>query len=114
MKATFEYVLTFSSLDIYSSLFKLVVLHIDSLRKFKSRRNFCVFTVSWAPEERHLIRLAQAARREQHHSARAVTCASICFAKEVEGASLWKEDLEPFPSPSEFLRKHLEPRPSDR
>lgn len=73
------------------------------------------FSISWPPEERHLIRLTQTAPREQaRSSARDVAGISICFATGVEDVSMGNEDLEPFPSSSVLLRKHSEPRPSDR
>ena len=73
------------------------------------------FSVSWPPEERRLIRLAQTAIREQARSSACdVAGTSICFAAGVEEVSMGNEDLEPFPSPSELLRKHLEPRLSER
>lgn len=42
MKAKFGYALTSSSLHIYGILFKLVVLHTESLRMFQSMGNFCL------------------------------------------------------------------------
>lgn len=67
-----------------------------------------LFSITLPLEEGHLIKLVQTAPREQAcSSAHGGAGTSICSTMGMEDISVWNEDLEPFLSHSELLRKHL-------